>query len=114
MNNHLYNGYTKFDSSGDEYFIFFSSLLFNLYYEQVYDDLKLHIGANVDLSFGFDKSFRISPDVTAQYIFSDSYIVYAKATGGKQLNDFRRLESLCPYGDSYFSTTSAESSNRRP
>ena len=70
-----------------------------LYYELNNDDWKLHIGANVDLSFGFDKSFRISPDITAQYIFSDSYIVYAKATGGKQLNDFRRLESICPYGE---------------
>ena len=114
MNNLLYSGYTKTPSTGDEYFKNYTTLLVNPYYELNNDDWKLHIGANVDLSFGFDKSFRISPDVTAQYIFSDSYIVYAKATGGKQLNDFRRLESLCPYGDSYFSTTSAESSNRRP
>ena len=114
MNNLLYSGYTKNPSTGDEYFKNYTTLLVNPYYELNNDDWKLHIGANVDLSFGFDKSFRISPDVTAQYIFSDSYIVYAKATGGKQLNDFRRLESLCPYGDSYFSTTSAESSNRRP
>ena len=114
MNNLLYSGYTKNPSTGDEYFKNYTTLLVNPYYELNNDDWKLHIGANVDLSFGFDKSFRISPDVTAQYIFSDSYIVYAKATGGKQLNDFRRLESLCPYGDSYFSTTSAELSNRRP
>ena len=114
MNNLLYSGYTKNPSTGDEYFKNYTTLLVNPYYELNNDNWKLHIGANVDLSFGFDKSFRISPDVTAQYIFSDSYIVYAKATGGKQLNDFRRLESLCPYGDSYFSTTSAESSNRRP
>lgn len=114
MNNLLYSGYTKNPSTGDEYFKNYTTLLVNPYYELNNDDWKLYIGANVDLSFGFDKSFRISPDVTAQYIFSDSYIVYAKATGGKQLNDFRRLESLCPYGDSYFSTTSAESSNRRP
>ena len=114
MNNLLYSGYTKNPSTGDEYFKNYTTLLVNPYYELNNDDWKLHIGANIDLSFGFDKSFRISPDVTAQYIFSDSYIVYAKATGGKKLNDFRRLESLCPYGDSYFSTTSAESSNRRP
>ena len=96
MNNLLYSGYTKTPSTGDEYFKNYTTLLVNPYYELNNDDWKLHIGANVDLSFGFDKSFRISPDVTAQYIFSDSNIVYAKATGGKQLNDFRRLESLCP------------------
>ena len=99
MNNLLYNGYTKNVSTGDEYFKNYTTLLLNPYYELDNDDWKLHIGANVDLSFGFDKSFRISPDITAQYIFSDSYIVYAKATGGKQLNDFRRLESICPYGE---------------
>ena len=92
MNNLLYSGYTKNVSTGDEYFKNYTTLLLNPYYELDNDDWKLHIGANVDLSFGFDKSFRISPDITAQYIFSDSYIVYAKATGGKQLNDFRRLE----------------------
>ena len=62
----------------------------------------------MDLSFGFDKTFRVSPDITAQYIFSDSYVVYAKATGGKLLNDFRRLESICPYGelpDAHLSST---------
>ena len=99
MNNLLYSGYTKSPSTGDKYFKNYTTLLVNPYYELNNDDWKLHIGANVDLSFGFDKSFRISPDVTAQYIFSDSYIVYAKATGGKQLNDFRRLENICPYGE---------------
>ena len=99
MNNLLYSGYTKNPSTGDEYFKNYTTLLVNPYYELNNDDWKLHIRANVDLSFGFDKSFRISPDVTAQYIFSDSYIVYAKATGGKKLNDFRRLENICPYGE---------------
>ena len=99
MNNLLYSGYTKNPSTGDEYFKNYTTLLVNPYYELNNDDWKLHIGANIDLSFGFDKSFRISPDVTAQYIFSDSYIVYAKATGGKKLNDFRRLENICPYGE---------------
>lgn len=39
----------------------------------------------------------MSPDVIAQYIFSDSYVLYAQATGGKLVNDFRRLETICPY-----------------
>ena len=99
MNNFLYSGYTKNLSNGDEYIKNYTTLLLNPFYELNSDDWKLHIGANVDLSFGFDKAFRISPDVTAQYIFSDSYVLYAQATGGKLLNDFRRLESVCPYGE---------------
>ncbi|WP_278527888.1 TonB-dependent receptor [Bacteroides acidifaciens] len=114
MNNLLYNGYTKNVSTGDEYFKNYTTLLLNPYYELDDDDWKLHIGANVDLSFGFDQSFRISPNITAQYIFSDSYIVYAKATGGKQLNDFRRLEQLCLYGDYYIPTTTGETVTLRP
>lgn len=108
MNNFLYSGYTKNISTGDEYFKNYTTLLLNPYYELDNDDWKLHVGANVDLSFGFDKTFRVSPDITAQYIFSDSYVVYAKATGGKLLNDFRRLESICPYGelpDAHLSST---------
>lgn len=109
MNNLLYSGYPKDVSTGDEYFKNYTTLLLNPYYELDNDDWKLHVGANVDLSFGFDKSFRVSPDITAQYIFSDSYVVYAKATGGKQLNDFRRLENICPYADSYIPALSEAS-----
>lgn len=114
MNNLLYSGYTKNTATGDDYFKNYTTLLLNPYYELDNDDWKLHIGANVDLSFGFDKSFRVSPDITAQYIFSDSYVLYAKATGGKLLSDFRRLEQLCPYGDSYMPTAPEESSIARP
>ena len=114
MNNLLYNGYTKNSSTGDPYFKNYTTLLLNPYYELDNDDWKLHVGANVDLSFGFDKSFRVSPDVTAQYIFSDSYVLYAKATGGKRLNDFRRLEQLCPYGESFIPAVPEESAVVRP
>ncbi|WP_294627162.1 TonB-dependent receptor [uncultured Bacteroides sp.] len=114
MNNLLYNGHPQNAATGDEYFKNYTTLLLNPYYELDNDDWKLHVGANVDLSFGFDKSFRVSPDITAQYIFSDSYVVYAKATGGKQLNDFRRLEQLCLYGDYYIPTTAGETATLRP
>ena len=114
MNNLLYNGYTKNIPTGDPYFKNYTTLLLNPYYKLDNDDWKLHVGANVDLSFGFDKSFRVSPDVTAQYVFSDSYVLYAKATGGKQLNDFRRLEQLCPYGESFIPAAPEESAVVRP
>ena len=68
-----------------------TALALNPYYKLSSDSWNLHAGANVDLSFG------VSPDVVAQYIFSDSYVLYAQATGGKLVNDFRRLETICPY-----------------
>lgn len=108
MNNFLYNGYTKDYTTGDKYIKNFTTLLLNPYYELDSDNWKLHIGANVDLSFGFDKSFRVSPDVTAQYVFSDSYVLYAKATGGKILNDFRRLENISPFGELPDASTSPD------
>lgn len=74
-----------------------TTLALNPYYKLSSDSWNLRAGANVDLSLGSGKSFRVSPDVTAQYIFSDSYVLYAQATGGKLVNDFRRLETICPY-----------------
>lgn len=74
-----------------------TTLTLTPYYELNSDNWRLHIGANVDLSFGAGKNFRVSPDVTAQYVFSDSYVLYAQATGGKMVNDLRRLETLSPY-----------------
>lgn len=76
----------------------FNTLNFNPYYLFRNDDWKIRLGAQVDLAFGFGKQFRISPDVTAEYTFSDSYTLYAQAHGGKLQNDFRRLEELNPYG----------------
>ena len=74
-----------------------TALALNPHYKLSSDSWNLRAGANVDLSFGSGKSFRVSPDITAQYIFSDSYVLYAQATGGKLVNDFRRLETICPY-----------------
>lgn len=114
MNNLLYGGQNKDVATSNEYFKNYTTLLLNPYYELNSDDWRLHIGANVDLSFGFDKSFRVSPDINAQYVFADSYVLYAKATGGKQLNDFRRMEQLCPYGDSFMAAIEDDNILLRP
>lgn len=74
------------------------TLNFNPYYQIQDEDWKVRIGAHTDLAFGFGKKVRFAPDVTAQYTFSDSYTLYAQAKGGKIQNDFRRLETLHPYG----------------
>ena len=76
----------------------YTSLGLNPHYRLENDDWKIHIGALVDMAFGFGKKFRATPDVAVEYNFSDSYILYAQAKGGRLQNDFRRLETFCPYG----------------
>ena len=76
----------------------YTSVELNPYYLFQNEEWKIRLGAHVDLAFGFGKNFRAAPDVAAQYNFSDSYLLYARATGGRQANDFRRLEEICPYG----------------
>ncbi len=69
----------------------------NPYYTLSGGNWRLRAGANVDLAFGFGKSFNISPDVLAQYTIANNYVGYIKATGGRTLNDFARLEQVNPY-----------------
>ncbi len=72
-------------------------LSFNPYYLFQNDDWKVRLGAHVNYTFGYGKGWFAAPDLSAQYTFSDSYILYAQATGGKLQNDFRRLEAIDPY-----------------
>lgn len=74
-----------------------TALALNPRYEFLGENWNLRLGASVDFSFGGGKTFRAAPDVTAGYTFADSYTLYVEAGGGKLLNDFRRLEELCPY-----------------
>lgn len=78
-----------------------TSIGLNPSYQFHNDDWSLRLGAHVDMAFGFGKQFRAAPDVQVQYNFSDSYLLYAQATGGKRQNDFRQLESYNPYGQLY-------------
>ena len=39
----------------------------------------------------------MSPDLEANYLITDSYILYAQAKGGKTLNDFRTTEKIHLY-----------------
>lgn len=89
MDNVFYNG---------DWFDNYTALNLNPYYAFRNDDWKIRLGAHVDLAFGFGKQFRVSPDVSAEYTFSDSYTLYAQAKGGKLQNDFRRLETISLYG----------------
>lgn len=67
------------------------------YYMATVKDWRFHLGINADLALGYGKNFRVSPDISAEYIFSGSCILYAKATGGRINHDFRHLEFVNPY-----------------
>lgn len=97
MNNMFYKEDPKLDEHATRILNNRTLLDLNPYYELNSDNWLLHLGANVDFSFANGKGIRVSPDVTVQYVFSDSYILYAKATGGRQVNDLRRLETVDPY-----------------
>lgn len=89
MNNRFLNGYKDYKD--------YTTLLLNPYYVLGSDNWKLHLGLNVDVAMSYGDKFNLSPDVTASYTFAQSYVLYAQATGGRIMNDFRRLEIYNPH-----------------
>jgi hypothetical protein len=79
----------------------------NPYYLYDNDDWRIKLGARVDYTFGFDKGINAAPDISLQYTFADSYVLYAQATGGMILNDFRRLAELQPYSNTWMPISSS-------
>lgn len=99
MNNFWYGGHTKDPLTQETLLKNYTALRLSPSYELNTDEWRLHLGANVDLSFGLGSSYRIAPDIDIQYLLSDSYILYARATGGQRINDFRRMEEVHPYSE---------------
>lgn len=75
----------------------YNSIGLNPYYLFQNDDWKVRLGALVNVTLGCGTEWFVAPDFSAQYTFSDSYILYAQAKGGRLQNDFRRLEAIDPY-----------------
>ena len=78
---------------------------FNPYYAIVSDDWRVRLGVNADywngmydLEDGDENKLKLSPDVSFEHIFSDSYVFYGKAGGGRKTNSFYQLTSqYSPY-----------------
>lgn len=75
----------------------YTSLEANPYYAYDGDNWKLRLGVHVDWQSANGSGVDVAPDVKVDYVFSDSYVIYAQALGGRELNDFRRLNELSPY-----------------
>lgn len=76
----------------------YTSLGLNPYYSLEGDDWRVRVGAHVDWQSGHDSGMDVAPDVKAEYRFADSYVLYLHALGGRELNDYRRLNAFSPYG----------------
>lgn len=83
--------------SSDNLMSNYTSLCLNPYYRLEDDDWRLRIGAHVDWQSGNNSGIDVAPDVKAEYLFSDSYVLYLHALGGRELNDYRRLNAFSPY-----------------
>ena len=77
---------------------------FNPYYAKKNDTWKVRVGAHLDwigrdVSYSEDNydKFYVSPDVNVEYIFSDSYVLYAKAGGGRGISSLYELMTIAPY-----------------
>ena len=72
----------------------------NPYYAIQTENLKVRLGAHVDIQTKVGSGLKVAPDVKLDYTFCDSYVLYAQALGGTQLNDFNRLNEVSPYWNS--------------
>ena len=69
----------------------------NPYYALERENLTIRLGAHVDYQSKVRSGLKVSPDVKLDFSFLDSYVLYAQALGGTQLNDFNRLNKFTPY-----------------
>lgn len=74
-----------------------SALEFNPYFSTQNDDWKVRVGAHVDWKGGEDDKVYVSPDVKVEYLFADSYVLFAKAEGGRQVSSFYELSEMTPF-----------------
>jgi hypothetical protein len=77
----------------------YTTLDLNPHYELNGKSWKLRAGINADVSLGYGKQLQLSPDLLLQHTFGSSYVLYAQASGGRQINDFRQLEATSPYAE---------------
>ncbi len=69
----------------------------NPYYQYKNDQWLIHLGATMDMSFDYGTFYRVAPDMFAEYRINNDFVLYAKATGGKQINDYRTMLAINPF-----------------
>lgn len=89
LNHYSYSGFPSMENA--------TSVELNPYYFMEGETWRLHLGAHIDPWKGFDSKLNFSPDVKVEYLFSDSYIIYARANGGRENRSLREIAALTPY-----------------
>lgn len=74
-----------------------TSLELNPYYTMKGENLRIRLGAHIDWWSGAEDKVKFSPDVNLEYVFSESYVLYAKALGGRENRSLYELTDLTPY-----------------
>lgn len=78
-----------------------TSLEINPYYAYENDAWRIRLEANIDWWSAAESDVDISPNVNVEYIFSDSYVLYANVGGGRENKSFRDLTRMSPYWCQY-------------
>ncbi|MBQ2857297.1 MAG: TonB-dependent receptor [Bacteroidaceae bacterium] len=75
------------------------ALEFNPYYSLQNDDWKVRLGVHIDWVGMEEEDDKVyfAPDVNVEYTFSDSYVFFAKAGGGRQTSSLYELAMMTPY-----------------
>ena len=74
-----------------------TSLELNPYYAVSNENWRIRLGLHVDWWSGAEDKVQFSPDINWEYVFSESYVLYAKALGGRENRSFYELTDLTPY-----------------
>ena len=74
-----------------------TSLEMNPYYRFEYGDWRIRVGAHLDWWSGAESRMNFSPDLNAELTFLDSYVLYAKAGGGRENKSLMELTDVTPY-----------------
>lgn len=90
-------GITLDQMSYDNYHPNYMHMRGNPFYQLETDNIKLRLGAIVTWQNHAESGFTVSPDVMFEAAFAETYKFYAQATGGTELNGFKRLNELSPY-----------------
>lgn len=75
----------------------YTSLQFNPAYHLNKENWNVRLGAHLDFQTDRGAKVQLSPDMYGEYRFSNAHRLYAQATGGRILNDFRTINQQYPY-----------------
>lgn len=80
----------------------YTSIQLNPYYSVQGENWKARIGAHIDPMMGNGHATsKFAPNLYGEYSLDKDYLIYALIDGGRQINDFRRLNRFNPYGMPY-------------